>query len=402
MNTAENVLVLTQWGFKEGLIQSYTLPYLKIINEINPDITFFLVTQEKKLIETSPTLKSQELKGCKIRLYPEKYFRIGVAKFLLSGYYLLKYICLILFYRIRIIHTFCTPAGALGYILSKVTGCCLIVDSYEPHSEYMKDNGVWSSTSLTYKLLSKLEKQQACHAKYLIATTPAVIDFIEKRFSIEIENFFIKPACVNLENFVYKEVKAQEKIISLRIENKLIGIYAGKFGGFYLNEEIFEFLCCAFELWGSKLHIILLSDLSGVELDHFCYKFNLNTLDFTLKNVPHDEMPVYLSMADFAISPYRPTPSKKYCTPIKNGEYWAIGLPVIITKDISVDSEIISNADIGYVLQNLNKSEYKIAINKINELLNGDRDALRAKIRQIAVEHRSYQIAKNVYQTIYS
>ena len=40
-------------------------------------------------------------------------------------------------------------------------------------------------------------------------------------------------------------------------------------------------------------------------------------------------------------TPVKPVPTKRYCTPVKDGEYWALGLPVIITEGISDDSGII-------------------------------------------------------------
>lgn len=54
-----NILVVTNWGFEEGLIQSYTLPYLKIIHKVNPYIKIYLVTQEKN------GLQKKQAKTCR-------------------------------------------------------------------------------------------------------------------------------------------------------------------------------------------------------------------------------------------------------------------------------------------------------------------------------------------------
>lgn len=108
-----------------------------------------------------------------------------------------------------------------------------------------------------------------------------------------------------------------------------------------------------------------------------------------------------LSSADFAISAYRPAFSKKFCTPIKDGEYWALGLPIVITKDISIDSDIINENDIGYVLKELSVLEYDNAIRCVDRLINSCRSQLREKIRAIAIKERSYYIAENIYAKIY-
>ena len=53
--------------------------------------------------------------------------------------------------------------------------------------------------------------------------------------------------------------------------------------------------------------------------------------------VPYNQITDYYQIADFAINPVKPVPSKRYCTSIKDGEYWGMGLPVVITKNISDD-----------------------------------------------------------------
>ncbi|HRD37730.1 MAG TPA: hypothetical protein PLC65_03785, partial [Bacteroidia bacterium] len=118
--------------------------------------------------------------------------------------------------------------------------------------------------------------------------------------------------------------------------------------------------------------------------------------------VPHEEFPVYMGLADFAICPMKPIPSRRYSTPIKNGEYWALGLPVVITKNISDDSDIIANKNIGSVLQDLTADEYQKSVIKIDALLKvSDKNELRNKIRAVATEYRNFQIAKDVYLEIY-
>jgi glycosyltransferase involved in cell wall biosynthesis len=196
--------------------------------------------------------------------------------------------------------------------------------------------------------------------------------------------------------------------VSLRIRNdlgfakKIVGVYAGKFGDFYLEDEIFELIKIAFRFWDDKLHILLLSNIEFQQLEEFCKKYDLDNTHFTLINSSYKMMPQYLSVADFAISPYKPAPSKRYCTPIKNGEYWAIGLPIIITTGVSIDSDIVQQNAVGYVLENLSVPEYEKIIQKIDELLNGDREELRTRIRRIAEEKRNFSIAENIYQQIYS
>src|SRR5690606_18802981 len=99
----------------------------------------------------------------------------------------------------------------------------------------------------------------------------------------------------------------------------------------------------------------------------------------------------YIGLADFAITPFVPVPSKRYGSPIKTGEYWAVGLPVIITKDISTDSDIISQNNCGYVLQDLSLEEYQKAIIKIDSLIfNKEKLDIYKSIRPLAEKYRNF------------
>ena len=115
----------------------------------------------------------------------------------------------------------------------------------------------------------------------------------------------------------------------------------------------------------------------------------------------HEDVPAYLSLGDFALNPVRPVPTKQYCTSIKDGEYWASGLPVVITRNISDDSGIITENEIGYELRSLTDAEYRNAVRKIDTIIQAG-NGVSHKIRGIAEKYRSFQIAEKIYKAIYA
>jgi hypothetical protein len=96
----------------------------------------------------------------------------------------------------------------------------------------------------------------------------------------------------------------------------------------------------------------------------------------------------------------KPVPTKRYCTSIKDGEYWAMGLPVVISPHISDDSEIISQEAIGVVVDMGKKEEHDSVIYRLEELLTA-KSELQAKTRSVAEKYRSFQLAENIYKAIY-
>lgn len=394
-----NILVITYWDFNDALIQTYTLPYLEIISKYIPHKSYiYLVCLNKKR-------QKQNWNHPKIKLISLRYVPYGFRAFLLWGVYLIYLLWIILLKKINIIHAWCTPAGTFAYILSKITRKDLIIDSYEPHAESMVECGEWTHNSLAYKTLFFFEKKMTHHAKYLIATTKGMIDeYAPSRYQYNPSknNYFIKPACVDVNKFNPNHNKKELRTILNISPTHIVGIYAGKLGGIYLNKEFFDIVKIAYQYWNEKFRLILLSNIPDREVQNHLDQLNIPGHILVKKFVPHQEVNQYLSIANFAITPVKPVYTKKFCSPIKNGEYWAMGLPVLITKNISCDSEIIEKYNIGAVIKELNDTEYLKAIQKIDELLNEDKTKLQQKIRNIALKYRSLSIACDIYKKIYS
>ncbi len=405
MNRENNILVLTHWSFQDALIQTYTLPYVRMIRKnISADRRIILVTFEQEHLQMNAVIRKEKeaaLNKEGIEILTLKYSKIDfLFPFRAAGYFFT------LFNTIRknkvgIIHAWCTPAGSLGYVLSKITGANLIIDSYEPHAEAMVENNTWQRNSFRFKLLFSLEKKLSKHAKILISATEGMREYAKRKYNFQPENFLVKPACVNMDDFNLKEKKNNRLLKELGLENKIVAVYAGKFGGIYLTKEVFQLLKIAENKWKENFRVLLLTNHDQGEIRQWALEAGFPMEKIISRFVLHHEVNDYMGLGDFAITPVKPIPTKRYCSPIKDGEYWALGLPVIITKDISDDSNIIETENIGAVLQNLSTEDYIIAIDKIHELLKEGQE-LSIRISSVAKKYRSFEIAETVYQQIYA
>lgn len=80
-----------------------------------------------------------------------------------------------------------------------------------------------------------------------------------------------------------------------------------------------------------------------------------------------------------------------------------MGLPIVTAEGISDDSDIVRENNAGYVLNSLTDEEMHKAAVHIKSILDNEEPGVLAKrIHQIAQKHRNFEIAKQVYQTIYS
>jgi len=403
MKPEGNILVLTQWSFKDALVQTYTLPYVEIIRKIiSDDRKIFLLTSEQQdiaLTSQESDLINEAWSVKNMKLLAQPYRRFGFKKIIGLLGNLRKLYTLIKKENIQTIHAICTPAGGLAYLLSKFTGVKFVVDSYEPHAESMVENGTWKPNGAAYKMLFSFEKKQTQKASALIGTTAGMRQYALDKYGVSVKNFFVKPACVDLEKF-YPIEKDQLLLKKLGLEDKIVCVYAGKLGGIYFKEEIFDFIKACYDKWGDDFRFLMLTNAPRKEIDLECNRTGLAGNIVVSKFVFHKEVPLYLSLGDFAINPVKPVPTKKFCTSIKDGEYWAMGLPVVISPNISDDSGIIEREEIGVRMNFEDKGQFSSALSKLERILY-QKNELKKRIRQIAEQYRSFKIAENVYKAIY-
>ncbi len=401
-----NILVLTYWSYKDALVQTYTLPYVRIIQKkLPPSAKIYLLTLEQAHqrlgIAEQQALRSA-LQASGIHWIPFRYSAFGFTMILRWSAIFFRLLGLIWFKGISHIHAWCTPASAMGYGLSKITGKPLILDSYEPHAEASVENGDWSPTGFPFRLLFALEKRLSRHAKVAIANSAGMEQYAREKYGARFPAFYVKPACVNLENFSQEAIKNPQLLEALGLDHKIVCVYAGKLGGIYLEKEIFDCCKAGADHWKERFRVLLLTNADREKVDDLALASGLDPSTVLSLFVPHDQISRYIGLGDFALNPVKPVPSKRYCTSIKDGEYWALGLPVIIPPGISDDSDIIARHQAGAILTDFTPEAYQKAIADIDHILqNHSREEIYQKIRGIAEKYRNFTIAESIYAKIY-
>lgn len=394
MEGVNKILFITQWQYDDALVQTYTLPYINIVKKIT-NANCYLVTTGKGNNDT----KLSERGGINLIELPDptKGGRLQWFKNLsILNRFVKKE-------QIPVMHTWCTPAGAIGAILKmRNSGIKLVLDSVEPHAEAMVECKIWPKGGIKFRGLFFLEKLQFKKAEHLIFAATEMDKYVKNKFGLTVSGD-VKPACVDLSLFSDKLLKNSELLKKLGLDGKIVCVYAGKFGGFYLEDETFQFVKQCEEFWGKdKFRFLALSNATDEYMNEKMAKFNIQPETVVKLFVPYKEVAQYMGLADFAFSAYKPVPSKRYGTPIKNGEYWALGLPVVIPPNISDDSAIIEKHNAGAILRGFSKEDYMKSISQIDSITKGKtRDEIYKTIRSLAEQYRNFSIAEQVYKSIY-
>ncbi|MEQ9305888.1 MAG: glycosyltransferase [Marinoscillum sp.] len=317
------IIYLSYWGFSDGLTQSSVLPHLKVLAaKAYIDQIVFLTIERK---DDTSTGEIQIPKVFHQPLYSQN-LKIGLFNKVNDFRIFTKQIVRIVKeYNIDEILCRTSLAGSLGYLASRKTQTPYHVESFEPHADYMLDGKVWARWGFKY-LFQKYWEYQIIETAQSVVT---VSEFFTNRIKTRTRGQVYTFACaVDHEKFKFSEAKRRTTRSRLGIlDSETVGIYVGKFGDIYYDHKAFEIFREVFnQIPDFRLIVLTPQDKSWV-CDRF-KDFEIELKKCHVARVPHDEVSEYLSASDFAFSMVRPSPVRLYCSPIKDGEYWANGLTI--------------------------------------------------------------------------
>lgn len=388
-----NVLYISYWGINESLTDSTVFPHLKIAAEIPAVRSITLVTVERAAFENK-----------NIDIQKTKHIPLIAAK---TGINTLNKILDFIFFpsrlvriaqenKIDLIVAKGVLAGALAHKLSKKIKVPFVTESFEPHADYMAESAEWNTSNLKYKFLKKWETEQIRDAKHLCTVSENYKDHLLQHYgSKNVSNI---PCCVDDQQFQYSAEQREKRRKELGITNEITGIYVGKFGGIYYDEEAFMIFKKAFAFFPS-FRLVILSPNPKDEILKKLKNEGIDTSRTSILFVPHTDVASYLSASDFAFSTIKPSPSRQYCCPVKDGEYWANGLPILLTNGVGDDYKIIEKENAG-ALYDLDKNDLETAFKKIAGIL--EEKTQRERILKIAQHYRSFDIVRKVYGSIFA
>ncbi|MFN0030772.1 MAG: hypothetical protein ACKVOR_01285 [Flavobacteriales bacterium] len=402
-NKPLHILIISTWAYYEPLACSYLLPYIRVLRDVLPHGSHihFITMEKARFSVHKQTVKEEKVKLAAegIHWHTHQYVSFGLRAIAAYGWLIARLSLLVWKKKISVLHPFAPVAGAVALHIKKLTGKKLVLDSWEPHAESMVESGVWNRASLAFRFLFRAEKKLTLRANYLIAASSKMKNYVQEKWSVAPARVAYRPACVDLTLFDPARFDKETLRENFRLKNKIVAVCTGKLTGMYLGMETMTLLKAASHFFGEKFHALLITETEPELIEEWRSNVNLPSHQLTIMTVPFERVPQLLAMADFAINPQKPLPSKRYGTPIKDGEYWAMGLPVILPPDISEDSEIAVNEKIG-VLWNPHESDHDLLFQQLTTLMSDGQ--LKQRCRQAAMTYRNFELAHKAYREVYN
>jgi len=388
---AERVLIISYWGANDALTAAAVGPHARALLA-QPGIgSLILVTIEREAGASSDLSEGEKLrhlclksksypfsllnKASDFLIFPKKLQDIAVCE------------------KVDRILAVGAMAGALASILQHKTGLPFYVASYEPHADYMAESGTWKRLGLKYLLQQYWEKQQLKFAAGLMSVSEQYRQHLIAR-GVSGDHIRVVPCTIDLTRFQYCEVQRTQLRAQLQWTDKLIGVYVGKYGDLYYQEEAFRLYKTCFDTI-PNFRLMILSPQPVSKIEAGLVKEGIDLAKVFTVAVPHSQVPTYLSAADFAFATIKAYPSARFCSPVKIGEYWANGLPVLLTEGVGDESEIIRREGGGALFNLKQEGSVERALRKIQLLLQDP--AHRRQIPALAEKYRSPDRIREAY-----
>jgi glycosyltransferase involved in cell wall biosynthesis len=382
-------LYVCYFGLREPLVQTQVLPYLRQLKSENVQVS--LLTFESRLnVAWSPAgLASQRaalnaegiswhfLKYHKWPSLPATIYDIAVGAWTIRRIMQRE--------GVSILHARNHVPAVMCAVARKFKSGQLVFDIRGFMPEEYTDAGVWPENGYLYRGLKRVER-------YLLRVADAFILLTEKARDIVFPGcsdtdslgrpIEVIPCCVDFGRFEKVEQTSKESLrAELNLTHRRVIVYLGSFGGWYMTDEMTEFLAAAHRQDQATFSMILTQSPRQMVVDRWA-SLGIEPRDILVTQVTPDEVPRYLKAADIAISFIKPCYSKQSSSPTKIAEYLASGLPVVCNTGVGDLDKLIEEKQVGTLLREFSPPAYLKALEEI-EIMRGD-VTLTERLRGVA------------------
>lgn len=376
-----HTLYLCYFWLNEPLVQTQVLPYLRELRKDGIKISLMTFEREMSKNWTSEQIEEQKRKLAAegIDWYCLPYHKSPSVPATLydvfNGARLTRKI--IREKGVDVLHSRSHVPACMAAIARKFSSRKpkMIFDIRGFMAEEYTDAGNWRKNGLIYRAVKVVEKWLLKEADAFVILTERAreILFPESRktgFEERGRPVEVIPCCVDLKRFgIGDESFRKELRQKLNFKGRRVITYVGSFGGWYLTDEILNFLETAREQDKSTFVLILTQRDTEKVITRLKEK-GFSEEDFWVTSVAPSEIPKYLSASDIALSFIKQCYSKQASSPTKIAEYLASGLPVISNRGIGDLDELIETDGVGVLVEDFTQESYVKSLNEITVLKN--------------------------------
>ena len=282
--------------------------------------------------------------------------------------------------RYDIVHARTFIGGLIGMSLAPLIRAKFIYHNEGFYPDEQVDGGIWVKNSRTHIIAKRLENLMYARANGIIALSHHAKSIIEKLPEVARKKTPVTfvPSCVDLETFHLPEKRPDFSADEIKL------VYIGSVGGRYILDKIGAFVAAARKINPN----VTLQIYSKADINLITEMLDAGGLEreaWKSEAVPYNEMPSLLAMYQAGLFFLTQGISEHGCSPTKIGEYWAVGLPVITSPNVSDTDDIINRDKVGVTIKEHSEADYLRAFEELCEILKSKKLATRC--RKSAEDH---------------
>ena len=389
------IAYLTYWSIREGLSQATSIPHLEVLSNFSQIEQIDYYTFEKDEIYQKPIIASS------VNHYSLRRSKHSNLIFKIKDYYCawrtIQSKHKVEKYDLIIERSAFT--GIFALLAKLIYGIPFVVESFEPHSDYQINipNG-WSKWGIRYLCLKFFENIEKFFSSVLLPVSNCYKKKLVEQ-GIPESKVILQPCCVDYSKVKFSSSIRHSVRNQLNIpEANLVGIYAGKFGGLYYEREAFELISDLNEFLNHQFSIILLTPNDREDIFRQLRSIGLDERNVSILFAKPESVFDYLAAADFAFNFHISSKVSNFFSPIKNAEYWSMGLPIIIPVNIGDDSEIVERLEVG-IVHDFSQKLNCYQVRNLLDILN--RPNSKEVIREKTIVFRSMDLVRSSYSKMF-
>jgi glycosyltransferase involved in cell wall biosynthesis len=266
--------------------------------------------------------------------------------------------------RPDIVHARTFVGGVMGAIVAPLVRAKLVYHAEGFYPDEQVDGGFWIEGSLVHRAARLVERLLYARADGMVVLSERAKAVVERLPSVQRQSrpVIVVPSCVDLTLF-----SATERL-PWKAEGGLRLVYVGSTGGRYLFQRVAEFAAAAHHRLG-RISLRVLTNTEQGSVEAALDDSGLPRDSWSIASLPHSAVPGELARQDVGLFLSTRGISEHGCSPTKVGEYWAMGLPVVITPNVSDTEDIVRRERVGVLLSGFSAEAYACALDELIALL---------------------------------
>lgn len=396
------VLYVSYDGLLEPIGQSQILPYLEGLSQ--QGVMFTLLSFEKPgdMAVGSETLARTRarLAAAGIQWFPLRYHKrpallstlYDIARGVVWGLRLARR------HGAQLLHVRSYVPAFMALPARWLLRCPLLFDIRGFWVDERVEGGIWRR-GLVFRVAKYFERFLYQNAGAVVSLTAAGKAAVERMPAVTAQGIpvLVIPTCVDTDRFF---PRAPDKALmeQLGFAGKVVFAYIGSVGTWYaLDETVDFFRVVTQEIENAAFLFVVRGQKEAVCAQ--VARCGIEDVSRVVSEVPHEQVPKWLSIATVGTAFIRPTPSKAASFPTKIGEYLASGLPVVVSGGIGDCDRIVEGERVGVSVREFTVPEYQRAARLLRELLRDE--GLPDRCRRTALTHLSLAVGVQRYYSVY-